>query len=90
MFSYFMDGYWNQMSPDIYKDFRDAVTDFKNTEGKERFFILCEELSRLVKIGRIPSMSGLEAAHKDKFWENFGMILTIEDIYLCKDVVRIE
>lgn len=84
IFAYFMDGYWNQMAPDLYASFDDALADFKATEGEHRFVQLRTALSALHRQGRFPSIADIKDAYQDPFWKPYGMILTADDLMSCK------
>lgn len=85
IFTYFMTGYWNHMSPDLYASFDDALADFKATEGALRFEELRTALSGLHRQGRFPSMARIEDAYGDPVWASGGRILTVEDLTSSKD-----
>ena len=84
IFAYFMDGYWNQMAPDVYASFDAALADFRETEGEHRFAQLQTVLATLHRQGRFPSMANIEDAYQDPVWKPYGMILTAEDVASCK------
>ena len=87
-FADFMVGYWNQMAPDNYRCFGEALADFRATEGERRFEALVVELSRLSAERRFPSIQGIKEAYRDPYWSNFSLILTAEDLQSCPDLFR--
>jgi hypothetical protein len=84
IFAYFLTGYWNQMSPDLYADLGEALADFRATEGDARFGALRKELAVLADAGRFPSIKRIKDAYSDPFWSGYGRILTREELENCK------
>ncbi|WOF41683.1 hypothetical protein KNJ79_10440 [Sphingopyxis indica] len=84
IFAYFMDGYWNQMAPDLYASFDAALDDFRETEGEHRLAQLQTALAILHRQGRFPSIANISDAYQDPFWKPYDRILTAEDLASCK------
>jgi hypothetical protein len=75
----FLVGYWNQMASEIYDGARAAFDDFLKTEGDAPFGSLVDEIRRLMREGKFPSIKSIGSSYGDPFWSG-GRILTIEDI----------
>jgi hypothetical protein len=80
IFDDFMRGYWNQMAPDLYSSFDEAVADFKKMEGAQRFSQLLIALRYLQEQGGFPRIAAINQAYDDPFWAPYGLILTIDDL----------
>lgn len=76
----FLEGYWNQMASEIYRDFDDALLDFCATEGGEAYGRLLREFRECLDAGRFPSRVDLKSAYSDAFWRQFSCILVREDL----------
>lgn len=79
--------YWNQMSIDIYADFKEAVVDFRAMEGDYFYDKLVGELSLLYNKGRLPRETDLKSARRDPFWKGRGRILIREDVEPFDDLL---
>jgi hypothetical protein len=85
----FLVAYWNQMAPDIYDNFLDAIVDFRNTEGPEEFELLAQEIRQRLSEGAFPSEKTIDLAYGDPFWERYSMIITIEDVKSCNYMLKL-
>jgi hypothetical protein len=74
------------MAPDLYRNFSEAMKDFLKTEGLERHSMLVNYISQLISKEFLPSIDNLDAAYREHFWKQFGMILTKEDALSYADI----
>ena len=67
------------MALEIYDGAGAAFDDFLETEGDVAFSSLREEIQRLMKQEKIPSIKIIESSYGDPLWSG-GRILTLEDV----------
>lgn len=78
-FKTFMEGYWNQMADEIYRNFSEALSDFRATEGDEPHERLIAEIRAFRVAGRFPRLADIRSAYSDPFWKSYGRIIVQED-----------
>ncbi|WP_196793184.1 contact-dependent growth inhibition system immunity protein [Erythrobacter litoralis] len=86
-FHHLMDCYWHQTADAFYSEFKEALDDFRECEGQERFEQLKAELCALRDQGRFPRPGQLRVNYNKPFWRGYARIVTTRDIATCDPIL---